>query len=263
MRKRSKIQSILFDKEKWSVTAARHWLQTHSKAAPKADTTENYHRFRQSPPFNFTKGSLRTITLSAPQGIKAIIGVERTRTTTKKAAARTRVKRPAIRSKIKVNPRPKVKAKRPWLPTMLVDIATALSIDLESGDELKFPIRGDFALCSNKSGSELWIVSRKGSKKIDTTNVDSRAEKLYETFTGFEHDSVGNLVHVRPREFTKIGRAMAIVYRSDKFAKPGKTSDYIHSFRSYPSVSVDDPKRPKIVALRGGQIKIKKEGITG
>jgi hypothetical protein len=149
------------------------------------------------------------------------------------------------------------------MPTMLVDIATALSIDLEGGEELKFPIRGDFALCSNGSGSELWIVSRKGSKKIDTSDVDSHAEKLYETFTGFEHDSIGNLVHVRPREFTKIGRAMSIVYRSDKFSKPGKTSDYIHSFRKYPSVSVDDPKRPKIVALRGGQIKIKKEGITG
>src|SRR4030042_6614934 len=99
MRKRSKIQSILFDKEKWSVTAARHWLQTHSKAAPKADTTENYYRFRQSPPFNFTKGSLRTITLSAPPGIKAIIGVERTRTTTKKDTARTRIKKLAIRSR--------------------------------------------------------------------------------------------------------------------------------------------------------------------
>jgi hypothetical protein len=146
---------------------------------------------------------------------------------------------------------------------MLVDIATALSIDLEDGSELRFPLRGDFALCSNKSGTELWIISRKGGKKIDTTDVDRGAEKLYESFTGFEHDSVGKLVHAKPGQFVRVGRAMSVVYRSDKFNKPGKTSDYIHSFRSYPSVSVDNPKRPKIVALRGGHIRVKKEGITG
>lgn len=251
MRESSKIQSILFDRNRWTVTAAKKWLKDHKKAFPKVDTTEDFFRFRQSPPFNFKAGSFRTITLSRSDGIKAIVGIPRAA----RAARGARAARPA-RATIK-NP------KTARIPTQLVDIATALIIELEGGSELKFPLRGDFALCSNTSGSEIWIVSRKNSKKIDTTDVDSKAEKLYETFTGFEHDKVGKLVHVRPKQFTRIGRAMAIIYRSDKFSSPGKTSDYIHSFRKYPSVSVDDPKRPKLVALRGGNIRIRKEGITG
>lgn len=153
--------------------------------------------------------------------------------------------------------------RRPRIPSTLVDIATAISIELENGLELRFPVRGDFALCSNRAGTQLWIVSRKKSKNVDATHIDSKAGALYETFTGFEHDSIGKLVHAKLTRFKSLGRALAIVYRSDKFSKPGKTSDYIHSFTRYPSVSVDDPKRPKIVALRGGRIKIRKEGITG
>jgi len=38
---------------------------------------------------------------------------------------------------------------------------------------------------------------------------------------------------------------------------------YVHAFRNYPTVSVDNIRNPSIVALRGGRIKIKKEGITG
>lgn len=152
---------------------------------------------------------------------------------------------------------------RPRIPSTLVDIATALLIELEDGFNLKFPVRGDFALCSNRAGTQLWIVSRKKSKNVDATHIDSRAGALYETFTGFEHDSIGRLIHAKLTEFKRVGKALSIVYRSDKFSKPGKTADYIHSFHHYPSVSVDDPKRPNIVCLRGGRIRIRKEGITG
>jgi hypothetical protein len=195
------------------------------------------------------------------RGIRAVIG--RPRTIAKKNASSCSKSKPKkiVRVKRIVKKNPAVK--RPRLPSTLVDLATAISIDLEGGNEIKFPLRGSFALCSNRSGQELWIISRKGSKKVDTSDVDEKSEKLYESFTGFEHSNVGALVHAPRKQFVRIGRAMNIVYRSDKFSTAGHTSDYVHAFRTYPTVSVDDPKRPQIVALRGGRIRIRKEGITG
>lgn len=241
-RKSTEVQSVLFDKAKWTPSSAKKWLASHGYKTPAADTTADYHRYRQSPPFNFEKGTFRTITLgAASKGIKAVIAVP----------------------KGTANPKRKKKASRksPWVPTLLVDLADAKSIDLEGGEQLKFPFSGNFAVCSTRSGTELWIVSRKGGKNVRTT--DEKGEKLYEAFTGFEHDELGKMIHVDPRNMVKIGRAMNIVYRSDKFSRPGDTSDYIHPFTHYPTVSVDNVKRPSIVALRGGRIKVRKEGITG
>lgn len=158
-------------------------------------------------------------------------------------------------------PNPRSKTARPWLPSILVDLADVISIDLEDGQQLKFPRSGRYALCSNKSGREIWILSRSGSKNVVAS--DDKAEKLFEKFTGFEHDGRATMVSVPGRKMERIGRAINIVYRSDKFARPGKTSDYIHPFDSYPVVSVDSKANPKIVALRGGKIRIKQEGITG
>jgi hypothetical protein len=243
-RKSTEVQSVLFDKTKWTPSAAKKWLASHGYDTPAVDTTADYHRYRQSPPFNFEKGTFRTITLgAASRGIKAVIAVP------KGGAA--------------PNPKRKKKAPRksPWVPTLLVDLADAKSIDLEGGEQLKFPFSGNFAVCATRSGTELWIVSRKKGKNVRTT--DEKGEKLYEAFTGFEHDELGKMIHVNPKNMVKIGRAMNIVYRSDKFSRPGDTSDYIHPFTHYPTVSVDNVKRPSIVALRGGRIKVRKEGITG
>jgi hypothetical protein len=244
----TEIQTILFDREKWSITAAKKWLKAHKKIVPAVDTTKEYHRFRQKPPFAFKKGTFRTIHLGAKnKGIKAVVAVPRVQ------------KNP---SKKRKNP-PNKEGAAPWIPALLVDLADPLSIDLEDGQQLKFPRGSKFALCSNRSGTELWIVSRQGAKKVHAT--DEKAETLFEKFTGFEHeqDNVALMVQVAPKKITKIGRAINIVYRSDKFSKPGKTSDYIHPFEKYPIVSVDNIDRPSIVALRGGKIRVKEEGITG
>lgn len=151
--------------------------------------------------------------------------------------------------------------KKPWLPAFLVDLATPISIDLDSGEVLKFPASGKFALGATRSGTELWIVSKKHAKNVMAT--DEKGEKLYEAFTGFEHDEKGKLIQIKPRQMKKIGRAMSIIYRSDKFSRAGDYSDYVHPFGHYPIVSVDNEKAPSIVALRGGKIKVRKEGITG
>lgn len=248
-RKSTAIQTILFEKGKWSVTAAKKWLKDHKKKVPTVDTTKEYHRFMQAPAFSFEKNTFRTISIGAKsKGIKAVIAIPKVQ------------KNPQKKTK-KRNP-PNKTGSSPWLPALLVDIADAVSIDLEDGQQLKFPRGGKFALCSNRSGRELWILTRMNAKKVQAS--DEKAENLFEKFTGFEHDQDAALmVQVSPKRLQRIGRAMNIVYRSDKFSTPGKTSDYIHPFEKYPIVSVDNPNRPSIVALRGGNIRVKQEGITG
>jgi hypothetical protein len=149
--------------------------------------------------------------------------------------------------------------KRSRIPALLVDLADARSIELEDGTELKFPLRGAFALCATKRGDELWIVSRKGGKRVAT--ADTAAETMFEKFTGFEADDIGALVQMPEILLERIGRAMSVVYRSDKFSN--KPSDYIHAFGRYPTVSVDSKTRPRVVALRGGRIRVTAEGIQG
>jgi len=282
--KSTTVQTVLFDKAKWTVSSAKRWLKRHKYKVPEVDTTKEYHRFRQYPPFQFQKGTFRTIVFGAKnKGIKAVIAVPRTVKNPKTISPKKKKEIPSsthpdirklkppreVPPKRKPGPwpprklkrNPKSSAKKPWLPTVLVDLATPISIDLEGGEELRFPRSGNYALGSNRSGTELWIVSRRGGKKIRAT--DEKGEKLYETFTGFEHDDIAKMVQIRPRSMMRLGRAMNIVYRSDKFSKPGDTSDYVHPFQHYPTVSVDNLSQPTIVALRGGRIKVRKEGITG
>lgn len=190
-----------------------------------------------------------------PKKKQVVKKVTRKKVTKKKTATKKPARRKNPCGTTRKNP------KKSWLPSLLVDIADALSVDLEDGRVIRFKRSENFALCSNRKGNELWIVSRQGGKTVH--GADEPAEKLYEDFTGFEHDNKAKLIDVRPKPITRIGRAMSIQYRSDKFARPGNSSDYIHTFSVYPVVSVDDDKHPSIVVLRGGRIKVKKEGITG
>ncbi len=75
-KKTTKTQSIIFDKNLWTVDRSREWLRAHGKKSPKVDSTEDYHRFRQESPDEFQKSTFRTISLGrADRGIKAIIAV--------------------------------------------------------------------------------------------------------------------------------------------------------------------------------------------
>jgi Mor family transcriptional regulator len=236
-RKSTEVQTVLFDKERWTVSAAKKWLRDHGYKTPSVDTTSEYHRFRQLPPSRFQNGTFRTINFGKNTGIKSVIAVPKTL------------------------PNPQNKKKKPWLPALLIDLAVPISVDLESGEQLKFPLRGKYSMAANRAGTEIWILPKGDSKNVRAT--DDRGEKLYEQFTGFEHDDLAKLVKVSPKSMVRIGRAMNIVYRSDKFARPGNKSDYVHPFEHYPIVSVDNIKHPSIVAIRGGRIKVTKEGITG
>jgi hypothetical protein len=241
------VQSLLFLKSKWSITSASKWLRDHNYNVPNAESSGEYHRFRQHPPFQYQKNTFRTITFGAARnGIKAVIAVPRNEKATPLR------KNPLVKKGKKT-------VKKSRIPALLVDLADARSIELEDGRELRFNLRGGFALCSNKKGNELWILSRRGGKRVATQ--DGRAETLFERFTGFEAEDTGALVQLPALSLERLGRAMSIIYRSDKFST--KPNDYIHAFKHFPTVSVDNVRRPRIVALRGGRIQVTAEGITG
>ncbi len=46
----SEVQSVLFDKAKWSVDKAKGWLRDHGFGTPAVDEGKEFYRFRQKPP---------------------------------------------------------------------------------------------------------------------------------------------------------------------------------------------------------------------
>ena len=68
------IQSILFDRKRWTEPKAEAWLINHKKRLIKVDKTKNKLRFRQRTP---NKMRYTYITKKIPRGIELIIGYSR------------------------------------------------------------------------------------------------------------------------------------------------------------------------------------------
>lgn len=66
----SQVQSVIFNKGKWNIGAARHWLRTHHYVGLDVDVKPNSLRFRQLPPTTYKK--YRTTPL--PDGIELVVG---------------------------------------------------------------------------------------------------------------------------------------------------------------------------------------------
>jgi hypothetical protein len=64
----SEVQSVLFDKDKWTVEDAKQWLKDHDFKGLEVDQTENTLRFRQHDPGQYER--MRTITPGAGKGAK-------------------------------------------------------------------------------------------------------------------------------------------------------------------------------------------------
>jgi hypothetical protein len=74
-----KIQSVIFEKDKWDIKTAKKWLRDNDYDAPKVDEKENYIRFRQISPDTLENQGLdnyRTKSLGK-SGIKLIIGYKK------------------------------------------------------------------------------------------------------------------------------------------------------------------------------------------
>src|SRR5574337_1130132 len=63
-RRRSEVQSVLFDKAHWSLADARRWLRDHKFKSGLVDEKENTYRFRQKSPGLYKEFS--TIEAGAP-----------------------------------------------------------------------------------------------------------------------------------------------------------------------------------------------------
>ncbi len=69
---RTSVQSIIFERKKWTITKAKKWLKDNDYISPKVDKTKKFLRFRQRSPRGFKK--FRTISLG--KGIKLIFGLK-------------------------------------------------------------------------------------------------------------------------------------------------------------------------------------------
>lgn len=70
----TRVQSILFDRERWTALDARNWLRSHGYHGLELDRKADTLRFRQIEPEFFRRGTFRTIPFG-DDGIQAVIGV--------------------------------------------------------------------------------------------------------------------------------------------------------------------------------------------
>ena len=65
-------QSLIFSKDYFDRSSARHWASSHGFHAGKVHETGDSYRLRQHAPSQFSRGSFRTI--SFEPGLKAVVG---------------------------------------------------------------------------------------------------------------------------------------------------------------------------------------------
>ena len=240
-KKGTEAQTVLFDAAKWTVKTAHKWLKEHKMKTPKASKEGNYLRFRQADPACFADKSFRTKTIDRKMGVKLVIGCPKKDS---KSSKKTR----------KINPPVSI-------PKILVYLGRAVELSFEEGETLKW--RGNtHCVLSNVEGTKLFILptsKKKAALSGETAKID-KARALYSKFTDFESEEA-NVVHLETVPRKKIGLADHIVYESDKWS--GKKVEYIHEFDHRPQVFVDREDKPRVIALIGKGIKVKKEGITG
>lgn len=147
----------------------------------------------------------------------------------------------------------------PSVPLVLVELGRLVELQTDSV-RWKWTAKEDWIVCSNESGKRLFLFPRPPKKPVkDSTAYAKKGERLYKIFNHRKSDKLlkGKICDLKRRE----GRAIHIIYRSDKFG--GRASNYIHSFDKPPIVWVNSTKNPKIVALTGGDIRITTRGIEG
>lgn len=148
--------------------------------------------------------------------------------------------------------------KPPTMPKVLVQLGRAIEID---GNEWEWTWnKGDkWILCASTNGRALYLFQApKKQVDLDPNVVVKKGEKLYDIFNhrDFDKSLSGKVPALRQRA----GLAHHIVYASNKF---GGMAEYIHRFEKQPIVWTDNPKKPRIIALTGGSIRITKRGIEG
>jgi len=119
--------------------------------------------------------------------------------------------------------------------------------------------RDNFALVADMepdTGLFIFGIHNAKTEPIDPTN--KRAAAMYRRFNRRYPDQCFHTT--APEAKMMVGVANHIVYESDKF---GPMRQYIHKFETPPSIYVDNPNKPRFLAILGGNIRITKRGIEG
>jgi hypothetical protein len=112
--------------------------------------------------------------------------------------------------------------------------------------------------CADRRNSNtLWILKTPGKPQRFTGQ-----SVAFEAFHDLEPDTYKR-VRLNPRgELTKSKLIVtAIVYRSKKWTN--RPTEYIHHFKTRPSVYTDRATNPSFIKISGGKIRVRPEGITG
>lgn len=146
------------------------------------------------------------------------------------------------------------------LPTQMVYLGRAVELD---GDDWKWTWskRDNYALCSNPAGTQLFIIPKlKFGADTYPKQRKGRGAKLSRLFKARGVESVAR---VKPpaTKFSKAGRAIHVVYESDKWDR--RPTQYIHTFDTPPIVYASNPKKPKALIITGGKIRVTARGIVG
>lgn len=148
--------------------------------------------------------------------------------------------------------------KAPSIPKTLVNLGRAVELDCDTWN-WTWNKRDNYIVCCNVQGSRLFIFpapSRDRSKREKMSNT--KGKRLFKLFN--RADPIDSLRGRVVDRIKKTGQGLHIVYNSDKF---GKKENYIHEFDSSPTVWVDNPKKPRMIATTGGRIRITARGIEG
>lgn len=244
------VQSLLFDRAQWSDSEARSWAAAHGYRSEPVDTPEDgrYHHIRQEPPWHFKRHSFRTIDFGERDGIKAVIGHQARRRNSGDVSHR--------------------------VPDVTIFLGWALDVVIETEDEelrwvLEFTpgavaiLAPDDAFERHAPGSRLYLVRdlRVDARPLDPGELD-KAARAYELWTDDNHDAENVAELDVPNAFTdRIGRALRLGYRSDKFHDRGTFVDYEHDFEDPRPLVYFAPGSPEGYALVGGAFRVTPRGI--
>lgn len=156
-------------------------------------------------------------------------------------------------------------------PRELVQIGIARQLDLEDGTRFRWtvaegwPVLVEAGAESAEAGrARVYLVSP-GTRGAPgpAGDVGERAARTFSTWHGFDARKSYQLDVPAPGEFKACGRAVQIVYRSDKWE--GRPVDYVHDFkRSDPPdvLCCGAADSPRAMMLRGGQLRVTRRGLV-
>ena len=148
----------------------------------------------------------------------------------------------------------------PRIPDRLVELGRAVEVDSDNY-KWEWTAKENHVVACSENGKTLFVFPRGKNRATQLGDDDeiNEAMAIYKTFNR-KNATAGRKVKVRDKLKREGGRAIHIIYNSDKF---GDRHNYIHTFDSPPIVWVDREWEPRMIVLTGGSIHITKRGIEG